>query len=131
MFPILIRESRNPGIMHARFVSLGKSFKVKFAAPLEYEYWPFVTFSVIVGALILTLATVALGVTKVLVVPESSITDSYLILGKLQHKSFECASRMLELKIFFTLTHLTVLHSMLCFSTCQRCATGAQKPCSS
>ena len=68
------------------------------------------------GALLLMLATVALGVTKVLVAPKSAIADSYLLLGKTQHKSFECVSRMLEFKLFFTLMHLTVLHSMLCCS---------------
>ena len=50
---------------------------------------------------------------EVLVVPESAISDSCLLWGELQHESFEWASRALEVKMFFTLMHVTVLHSML------------------
>ena len=95
--PMLIRESGNSGIMCAKFFSLGKSFKVKFAVPLECEYFQFGTFTVIIDALLFALATVALGVTKVLAVPESATADSYFM-GKLQHESFECTSTMLDFK---------------------------------
>ena len=37
-FPMLIRESENYGIAHARVISSGESFKLKFAAPLECEH---------------------------------------------------------------------------------------------
>ena len=46
------------------------------------------------GALLFGFVTVALSLTKVLVVPESAIADSCF--GKeLQHKSFECISSSL------------------------------------
>ena len=110
--PVLIRESGNPGITCSKVVSLGKFFNFKFVVQLEYEYRPFDTFTVVIGALLFVFATLALVVTKVLVVPEPAIPGSYLV-KEIQHKFFECASVRLEFNFFFTLTHLTVLHSML------------------
>ena len=109
--PMLSKESGNPGIMCAKVVSLGKFLNFKFAVPFEYEYFPFATFTVIKGALLFRFLTVVLVVTKVLVVPESSIADSCFVY-ELQHKSFEWVSMRLEF-IFFTLMHLVVLHSTL------------------
>ena len=122
---MLIRESGNPGIMCARVVSLGESFKVKFSIPLEHEYWTFATFTVIIGTSLLKLSTVALGITKVLTVPGLAISDSYFVV-ETQHKSFVCVSRMLEFKFGFTLMNLTVLRSILCCSTYHRFSTGTQ-----
>ena len=80
------------------------------------------------GASVFELATVALVVTKVLVVPESAIADSCFVKEQ-HHESFECASVSLEFKFCFNLTHLVVLHSILCCLACHFFSSSAQKAC--
>ena len=86
--------------MCAKVFSLGEFFNFKFVVPLEYEYCPFTTLTVTIGALLFAFGIVALVATKVLVVPESAIADSCFV-KELQHKSFEYESARLEFIFLF------------------------------
>ena len=100
---------------------------IKFDVPFEKACCPFVTLTVIVGALRLMLMIGVLGATKAFVAPESEIADSCLCWGGLQHNDLECASFFLGITILFILTQLMLLHSMSCWSSCQLRSLGTQK----